>query len=135
MLALATARTFFPCEKALAQVVEKQEPGLVRRSRRSRSVLPDALPSRDYRALDICTIRVTPQGKAGFLVSCSRSSKVASLSSTTPKQWTSGEVQESSAVALCLGHETLGGTLLGVSGCSLSWDRSKNHTCAFTRGC
>lgn len=36
---------------------------------------------------------------------------------------------------VCLGHETLGGMLLGVSGCAPSWDGSKTHPCAFTRGC
>lgn len=55
-----------------------------RRSGRSRSPLPAAPSSGAYRALEICTIRITPQGKAGFLVSCWRSSRVASLGSAVP---------------------------------------------------
>lgn len=67
----------------------------------SQSVLPALLPSRDHRALDICTIRVTSQGKAG----CSRSSEGQHrLSSTALKQRGLERVQESSTVALRWGR-------------------------------
>lgn len=48
------------------------------------------LPSRDHRALDVCTGCITPQGKAASLY-------------PAPEPWKQmcGEVAESSMVALC----------------------------------